>query len=67
MSAIGPPSCFIRGYGESCEVGAIHAFFGAGTRITEEITPDLSKQPDRIDAARDAGRRLGERLRAAKE
>jgi hypothetical protein len=67
VSAIGPPSCFVCGYGESCEVGAIHAFFGAGTRITEEITPDLSKQPDRIDAARDAGRRLGERLRAAKE
>lgn len=65
VSAIGPPSCFICGYGESCEVGAIHKFYGAGTRITEEITPDLSKQPEQLDAAHEAGRRLGERLRAA--
>lgn len=37
-------------------------FFGPGTKITPEITPDLCKQPDRIEEARRLGKLLGERL-----
>jgi multimeric flavodoxin WrbA len=63
VGARGPASCFTCGYGEECRVGAIHMFFGPGTKITPEIIPDLSKQPEAIDSARAAGRALGERLR----
>jgi len=64
VSAQGPASCFTCGFGESCKVGAIHMFFGSGTKITPEITPNLAKQPDKIEQARALGRALSERGRA---
>ncbi len=63
VSAQGAASCFTCGYGETCKVGAIHMFFGPGTKITPEIIPDLSKQPGKLEEARAIGRKLGERLR----
>ena len=59
----GPACCFACGYGETCKVGAIHMFFGAGTKITDEIIPTLSKQPMAIAAARQLGKTLSDRLR----
>ena len=64
VTAQGPASCFICGYGETCKVGAIHMFFGPGTKITPEIIPDLARQPDMIAAARQAGATLSDRLKA---
>lgn len=64
VSAQGPACCFECGYGETCTVGAIHMFFGPDTKITPEITPGLDKQPEKLDAARELGRKLAERLRA---
>ncbi|MHC4788968.1 MAG: flavodoxin family protein [Planctomycetota bacterium] len=63
VTAQGPASCFSCGYGESCKVGAIHMFFGPGTRITDEMVPDLAKQPEAIERARELGRQLSERLK----
>ena len=63
VSAQGPASCFVCGYGETCKVGGIHMFWGPGTKITPEITPDLSKQPERIAEARRLGAELSRRLR----
>lgn len=63
VSAQGPACCFTCGYGEDCKVGAIHMFFGPGTKITPEITPSLEKQPDVLETARALGRQLAERLR----
>ena len=63
VSAQGAASCFTCGYGETCKVGAVHMFFGEGTKITPEIIPDLDKQPDKLEAARQLGRELGERLK----
>lgn len=48
---------------DTCRVGAIHLFFPPGTKVTPEIIPDLSKQPEALEAARAAGRKLGDRLR----
>ena len=62
VTAQGPASCFTCGYGETCKVGAIHMLFGPGTKITPEITPDLSKQPDCIAEARRLGSELTRRL-----
>ncbi len=62
VSAQGTACCFICGYGEECKVGAIHNFFGPGTKITPEITPDLSKQQKRLADARELGKKLYERL-----
>ena len=59
----GAASCYSCGYGETCKVGAIHMFFGPGTKITPEITPDLAKQPDRIAEARRLGMELTRRLK----
>lgn len=64
VMAQGPASCFTCGYGETCKVGAIHMFFGPGTKITEEMTPALSKQPEAIAAAHALGKLLSDRLRA---
>ncbi|HKL49201.1 MAG TPA: flavodoxin family protein [Desulfuromonadales bacterium] len=62
VSATGPASCFTCGHGEDCTVGAIHMFFGAGTKITEEITPALSRQPESLVLARHLGRQLSDHL-----
>jgi multimeric flavodoxin WrbA len=64
VTAQGVASCFTCGYGEGCKVGAIHNFFGPGTKITEEITPSLAKQPDAMEAARAAGAKLADRLQS---
>src|SRR5208283_1519586 len=64
VSAQGAASCFVCGYGETCKAGAIHKFFGPGTKITPEIVPDISKQPVKLEEARELGRKLGERLNA---
>jgi multimeric flavodoxin WrbA len=63
VSAQGAASCFTCGFGENCKVGAIHMFFGPGTKITPEIIPDLSKQPGKLEEARAAGRMLKKRLK----
>jgi len=63
VTAQGPACCFICGYGETCKVGAVHMFFGPGTKITPEIIPDLSKQPEQTDKARALGAELSRRLR----
>ncbi|MEA1951202.1 MAG: flavodoxin family protein, partial [Planctomycetota bacterium] len=63
VSAQGAASCFTCGYGEGCKVGAIHMFFGPDAKITPEMIPDLDKQPDKLEAARQLGRELGERLK----
>ncbi len=63
VTAQGPASCFTCGYGETCKVGAIHMFFGPGTKITPEITPDLAKQPESITEARRLGEELTRRLK----
>ncbi len=64
VTAQGAASCFTCGHGETCKVGAIYMFFGPGTKITPEIIPDLSKQPDKIEQAQALGRKLTERLNA---
>lgn len=63
VSAQGVACCFTCGYGEECKVGAIHMFFGAGTKITPEIVPALSKQREKIEEAHALGRKLNERLK----
>jgi multimeric flavodoxin WrbA len=63
VSAQGAACCFTCGYGEDCKVGAIHMFFGPDTKITPEMIPDLSKQPDKLEEARALGRKLSERLK----
>jgi len=67
VSAQGPACCFTCGYGESCKVGAIHMFFGPGTKITPEVTPYLSKQPDKIESASQLGRKLDQHLKGYAE
>ncbi|MCF6174784.1 MAG: flavodoxin family protein [Victivallaceae bacterium] len=63
VSAQGAASCFTCGYGETCKVGAVHMFFGPDTKITPEIIPDLSKQPEIIEQASELGHKLTERLK----
>jgi len=59
----GAASCFSCGYGESCKVGVPTLLYGEGVKITEEMIPDVTKQPEVMAAAEAAGRQLGERLR----
>ncbi|RMF97528.1 MAG: flavodoxin family protein [Candidatus Schekmanbacteria bacterium] len=64
ITAQGAACCFVCGYGETCKVGAIYMFMGEGTKITDEIIPDLSKQPDKIEEAHQLGKKLSERLKS---
>lgn len=66
VTATGPAPCFTCGYGEDCRVGAIHMFFGPGTKITDEITPSIDKQPEALKAARELGEKLSKRLKEKK-
>jgi multimeric flavodoxin WrbA len=63
VTAQGAASCYSCGYGETCGVGIPRFLYGEGVKITPEMIPDVSRQPDTLDAARTAGRLLGERLR----
>jgi hypothetical protein len=62
VTAQGPASCFNCGCGEECKVGAIHRMYGPGTKITDDIFPDLTKQPEKIAQARALGLKLSNRL-----
>jgi len=58
----GAACCFTCGYGETCEVGGIRMMHGPDFKITPENTPSVTKQPDVMQAAADAGTLLGQRL-----
>ncbi len=59
----GAASCFSCGYGETCKVGVPTMLYGEGVRITPEMIPDVNRQPEVMQAAIDAGKMLGQRLR----
>jgi len=63
VSGQGAASCFSCGYGETCKVGVPTLLYGEGTKITEDMIPQVSKQPEVMEAAAAAGKKLGERLR----
>lgn len=44
-------------------MGVPYNLYGEGFKITSDTTPDVTKQPDVIKAAEDAGKILGKRLR----
>jgi multimeric flavodoxin WrbA len=58
----GAASCFSCGYGETCKVGVPYMLYGEGVKITTEMVPNVTKQPDVMKAAADAGKLLGQRL-----
>ncbi len=62
VSGQGAASCFSCGHGETCKVGIPYFLHGEGVKITEQIIPDVTKQPEVILAAEEAGKLLGSRL-----
>jgi multimeric flavodoxin WrbA len=63
VSAQGAASCYSCGYGETCKVGIPYFTYGEGVKITSDLIPDVTKQPEAMRAAAAAGQLLGERLR----
>jgi len=59
----GAASCYSCGHGETCKVGIPIMLHGPEVKITDDMIPDVTKQPDAMQVAADAGRLLGERLR----
>jgi multimeric flavodoxin WrbA len=59
----GAAACFTCGYGETCAVGIPIMLMGEDVRITPDIIPSVTKQPDLMEAAQNAGKLLGDRLR----
>ena len=59
----GAASCFSCGFGETCGVGLPRMLYGEGVKITPEMIPDVTKQPEVMQAAEAAGKLLGDRLR----
>jgi len=64
VSGQGTASCFSCGYGESCKVGVPYMLYGEGVKITEDMIPDISKQPEVLKSAKKAGQELAERLKS---
>ncbi len=62
VSGHGAASCFTCGYGETCRVGVPIMLYGEGVKITDDMIPDVARQPDVVTAARRAGKLLGQRL-----
>ncbi len=62
VSGQGTASCFSCGYGESCKVGVPYMLYGEGVKITEDMIPNISKQPQVLKAAEQAGQELAKRL-----
>ena len=60
----GAAACFSCGHGETCQVGVPVMLYGPDVKITPDIIPDVRKQQAVMDAAADAGKKLGERLRS---
>jgi len=63
VSGQGAASCYTCGHGETCKVGIPMMLHDEGFKITEELIPDVRKQPEVIEAAIKAGKLLGERLK----
>jgi multimeric flavodoxin WrbA len=59
----GAASCFSCGYGSTCKVGIPTMLFGPGVTITEEMIPNVTRQPNTMQKASEAGMLLGKRLR----
>ena len=64
VTAQGAASCFTCGNGETCSTGAVRMIYGKGVKITNDLIPDLSRQPGKIAAAQDLGKKLGNILGA---
>lgn len=62
VSGQGTASCFSCGYGETCKVGVPYMLYGEGVKITEDMITDVSKQPQVLKAAEQAGQELAKRL-----
>lgn len=62
VSGQGAASCYTCGFGETCQVGIPTMIHGPGVKITDNIIPDVTKQPDVMAAAVEAGKLLGKRL-----
>jgi multimeric flavodoxin WrbA len=58
----GAASCYSCGFGETCQVGIPSMIHGAGVKITEEMIPHVTKQPEVMSAAVEAGKLLATRL-----
>ena len=59
----GAASCFSCGYGETCKVGVPSLLYGEGVKITEDMIPNVTKQPEVMETAAKAGKTLGNRLK----
>jgi len=63
VSGQGAASCYSCGYGETCKVGAPIMLYGEGIKITPDMIPNVTKDPNVMQAAEDAGKLLGYRLK----
>jgi len=62
VSGQGAAACYTCGYGESCQVGVPALLYGPGVKIAEDMIPDITKPPEAMLAAEEAGKLLGGRL-----
>lgn len=58
----GAASCYSCGFGETCQVGIPSMIHGAGVKITDDMIPNVTKQPEVMAAAIKAGKSLANRL-----
>ena len=58
----GAASCYSCGYGETCQVGIPSMIHGEGVKITPDMIPDVTKHPETMAAAVQAGKQLAQRL-----
>ncbi len=65
VQGIGAAGCHYCGYGETCKVGIPYNLHGPDVPpITQETIPDVTKDEELMQAAEDAGKKLGDMLRS---
>lgn len=64
VHAQGIASCFTCGYGATCKVGIRCLLHGEGVEVSPGERPPVDRQPYAVEAAMEAGTRLGARLRS---
>jgi len=64
VTGTGAAPCYFCGHGESCGIGVPRMRHGEGVEIRSEIVPRVVEQPETMQAATEAGKRLGELLKS---
>jgi multimeric flavodoxin WrbA len=67
VTAVGAAPCYSCGFGETCGIGVPRMRHGDHVVLRPEMIPRVTEQPETMQAAKEAGRLLGDLLRSGRD